>query len=184
MLLFPCDSKAAVQTCWLLTKNLGGKANLRHLLALSYLVDRQCLIETGAPLIGGTIVSGDYGPACLEMLRCDTKLWKESFLFEGNFSLVISNDPGNGELSDYTEEVIAGVWAHYKRLEFDKLVPIMRGLPEWVDPCPNPKAGFYPTNIPIPYENILLLCGWDRQDIEAVRFRQEAINFMNNLSKR
>lgn len=175
MLLFPYNNKAAVQTCWLLATHFRGKANLRHLLALSYLIDRQCLIETGAPLIGGTIINGDFGPACLDMMKCDTKLWEDSFTFEGNFIISSKSSPGDGELSDYSEEVINKILIQYGSLDFEDLIAKMRSLPE-------AKAGFY-SNSHLKYEDILISNGWILEDIEYTKLRQEAINFMNNIMK-
>lgn len=96
--------KAAQAVASLLRREPHKRMNYYRLLKLLYIADRQSVIETGRPIIGGRLIAMKRGPlhsATLDLMQGkDTAAveWAKYFRTD-HYEVEMVADPGNGDLS-------------------------------------------------------------------------------------
>jgi uncharacterized phage-associated protein len=147
------------------------------LLKLLYMADRIALERIEQPITGDHYVSMDYGPVLSDIydlikgqqVEDALPIWSQ-FISPRNgcYEVSLIGDPGNDELCEEEEEIIAEVYqscGNYDRFDLAKLT---HDFPEWQDP--------HGRAIPITVESILKSVGKSDQEIKEIQ--QEAAREM------
>src|SRR5947208_2606985 len=117
MFTFRLDSKKAVEAAVILARQSPHrKISRKRLLALLYIANRECLKQSGRPIIGGRLAAMKYGPVHAEVYNLigekdgsdGSEEWSEHFHNEGYF-VVLNDDPPISSLSRFEIEVLKDV---------------------------------------------------------------------------
>ena len=153
------DDTRLTQLAAALLRLRGGRMSYMKLIKLMYIVDRISLLRTGHPISGDIYYSMKHGPVlsnALDLINTDPRLeaapsyWHRHISAPDKYEIALQEDPGNGELSDFDESIIAEVFKEYGHLDRWSVVDLTHLFPEWEE-----------TNgsIRIPFENILQALG-------------------------
>jgi uncharacterized phage-associated protein len=131
MFKFKLDSKKAIEAAAILTRQSPGRRiSRKRLLALLYIANRECLKQSGRPLIGGRLVAMKYGPIHGEVYDLIEKRegaedaegaaeWSEHFHNDGYF-VVLDADPEISALSRFEIGILNDVLeSHEKEDDWD-----------------------------------------------------------------
>lgn len=124
--------KAAQAVASLLRPEPHRRMNYYRLLKLLYIADRQSVIETGRPIIGGRLVAMKRGPlhsATLDLMQGKdpaTAEWSQYFRTD-HYEVEMISDPGNSDLSRREIDMIGRVRAEHEsedewQVPFDDLL--------------------------------------------------------------
>jgi hypothetical protein len=137
--MFQANEKKATQAVAYLLQKAGGIENYTKLLKISYLVDREALIESGITVVGTRFCNMTNGPLSrdvydyIKAAPCH-EFWNKHIRKEGSYEISRFSDPGDGELSDYDIQLLDGAWEKYGAYDFREMIRIVHQLPEWKDP--------------------------------------------------
>jgi hypothetical protein len=116
------NERRTTQTAAKFLKMAHGRLNYMVLIKLLYLADRAALLQWGTPLTGDTYLSMRWGPLLSATHDLITEaapedeeaksFWRNHVAKDG-YDVLLSDDPGDDELSQADEELIAKVFAHY-----------------------------------------------------------------------
>jgi hypothetical protein len=116
------NERRTTQTAAGFLKLADGRLNYMVLIKLLYLADRAALLNWGAPLTGDTYLSMRWGPVLSATHDLITEaapedeeaksFWRTHVAKDG-YDVVLSRDPGDDELSQADEELIAKVFGKY-----------------------------------------------------------------------
>ena len=138
-----------------------------RLLILLYVADRECLRETGRPIVGGRYVATDRGPLHSTMLDLvhgtDIELptWATMFRRD-HYDLEMVSDPGCGDLSKQEIEVLNRVALRYDDDDDYDLREQTRNFTEVAG-----NATVNGTSKPIPLEDVVKAVGRE-SDLDAI----------------
>jgi uncharacterized phage-associated protein len=108
------DSRKAIEAAAILAKQSPGcRISRKRLLALLYIASRECLKQSGRPLLDGRLVAMKYGPINDDVYCLLNKPertpggaeWREHFHNEGYF-VVLDKDPGVNALSRFEARLL------------------------------------------------------------------------------
>jgi uncharacterized phage-associated protein len=139
------------------------------LLKLLYMADRIALERIEQPITGDHYVSMDYGPVLSDVydlmkgrpVEDSLPIWTQFISPRHDYKVSLIGDPGNDELCEEEEEIIAEVYqscGNYDRFDLAKLT---HDFPEWQDP--------HGGAIPITVESILKSVGKSDKEIEEIQ---------------
>ena len=137
---FIFDEHKATQAAAYLLRRGGGRMRYMKLIKLLYLADRTALIETGSPITGDRFVAMKLGPVLsrvLDLIKnpapAAESIWQCSIACEG-FDVVLVEDAGVDQLSEYTEMVLGRIFDQYGQESEWSLSDLTHLLPEWTNP--------------------------------------------------
>ena len=180
------DEKAAQVIAQFLRLS-GGQNDMRSLLKLAYLANREAFKRWHTPLVPDKYVSMRQGPVLsfsYDNLKRLTKSTNESWhnmsgFSEApwNFDIVLQDDNvDDGELSRREIRLIEETWAKFGSLSSDELVDFCHKLPEWKDPGKSSK--------PIDVEEILRNLGIDEDTMIEIADEERAYQLEHQLLSR
>jgi len=180
---FRFDVQKAAQAANKLLRLTGGERNYMELVKLLYLADRRALLQFELPITGDCFTALPHGPALshiLELIRWGPVDEKDAPWFAAVsplFGYTLKALPGceEDELSDAEGRILAEVFEEFGRLNWKDLSRMTRALPEWVNP-----AG---EQTPISAEQILLVEGRSREEIERIRSEAAAYERLDQESE-
>ncbi len=146
------------------------------LLKLLYMADRIALERIEQPITGDRYVSMKFGPVLSgvydlikgQPVEDALPIWSKFISREDNYKASLISDPGNDELCQDEEEIIAEVYKSCGRYDRFDLADLTHNFPEWQDP--------HGGSIPITVESILKSVGKSDEEIEEIQ--QEAAREM------
>jgi len=165
---FRFDAKKAAQAANKLLRLSGGERNYMELVKLLYLADREALLRLDQPITGDSFVALPHGPALghiLDLIRwgpvdeADAP-WFAAVSPPFGYSLRALPACGEDELSDAEDQILTEIFEKFGKLSWKELSRWTHALPEWVNPAGD--------RMPIPAEQILLLEGKSRDEIERI----------------
>jgi|SRR5580704_5374489 hypothetical protein len=116
------NEKRSTQAAAEFLKRAEGKLNYMVLLKFLYLADRESLLKWGMPITGDEYLSMRWGPVLSKTHDLITEefpeeeeassFWKNHIARE-KYDVVLRNDPGNDELSDADEKLIAYIFERF-----------------------------------------------------------------------
>lgn len=135
---FTFNAARATQAAAFLVAKAGGSLNYTKLIKLLYLADRASLVETGSPITGDSFVNMEHGPvlsAVYDYVKgsVGNACWARTFEREG-FHVVMKQDPGRDELSEFSIEVLARVYEDHRDRSYGQMIDFVHTLPEWKEP--------------------------------------------------
>lgn len=172
---FTFDERRTVQACAVLFPPKSRRENYTKLLKLLYLADRRSLVETGEPITGARVVSMSNGPVLSEVYARINKrspgnsIWNEYIDRIGQYDVVLRQNPGDSELSDYDVEVLTDLAVKHRDHDYNTMISIVHQLPEWHDP-----KKFGKKSVSLPASEILRAVGANDETIAKVA---EATNY-------
>jgi len=159
----------AIQAAGVLLRHDGKQMTRLRLLKLLYIADRRSLKETGAPILGSSLVALKHGPLHSEVLDlingehvCEP-LWSAYFLNEGR-NIELQVEPPVGLLSRHEIETLHKVSDELVQLSDWDVADITHGFEEWLKNYPDPQEN---TSRPIPFEDVIDAVGRS-DDKEAI----------------
>lgn len=166
---FRFDAQKAAQAANKLLRLTGGERNYMELVKLIYLADRKALLQLEVPITGDRFVALPHGPALnhiLELIQWGPVDERDAPWFAAvsppfGYNLKALPACREDELSDAEDQMLKEVFQEFGKLNWQELSRFSRTLPEWVRP-----AG---ERTPIAPEQILLLEGKTREEIERIR---------------
>lgn len=145
------NEKKATQAAARMLQLAGGTINYMALIKYLYLVDREALLRWGRLVTYDDFYEMKLGPVLstvmnliTEMHLPEEKLFWPQFISEpSNYNVRLVADPGNDELSEAEEELIAEIFAtygHYKPFDLvdllHKILPELKGISKGREPIP------------------------------------------------
>lgn len=136
--MFSSNEKKATQAIAYLLQKAGGTENYTKVLKISYLVDREALIDSGITVVGTKFCNMTNGPLSsdvydyIKAAPCH-EYWNKHIRKE-NYDIVLSSNPGDAELSDFDIQLLDSAWEKYGAFDFRQMIKIVHELPEWEDP--------------------------------------------------
>ena len=157
-------------------KLANGRMPYIKLLKMLYIADKQMLTQHGFPITYDRWVAMKHGPVLsttYDLMKPNTPsvYWARHIRTEG-YDVVLSDDPGSGDLSLAEDRIVAQVFAEFGRHTNKAIIRATHELPEWEDPGS--------TSTDIPYEEVLRIEGLDQEDIEAIL---ENIEMQDDISR-
>jgi uncharacterized phage-associated protein len=150
-----------------------------RLLKLLYIADRECLKETGRPIIGHRVVAMDHGPlhsAVYDLIkgqRSDENLWSSFIRNTDHRDLVLCADPGAARMSRYELAKLEDVSARFAEQDDFSLSLRTHEFDEW-------KKNFHPgTSTPIPLRDIIAAVGRSEDAEEIEQDLKDSETFAN-----
>lgn len=172
------DTKKGAQAAAVLLKQAPGwRMPYIKLLKLLYVADRESLRQFMRPLVGGRYVAMRNGPLhseAYELIRGthpDTSVWGP-FVEVCGYDIVLSNDPGDSELSDCEVDLLTRVAQDYHDIDQWDVVKATHDFPEWRKVYPDTEEN---TSRPIHLHDVLDAVGRGDQKNEILAaIQQEA----------
>jgi uncharacterized phage-associated protein len=179
---FRFDAKKAAQAANKLLRLSDGQRNYMELVKLLYLADREALLRFDLPITGDFFVALAHGPALsriLDLIRWGPMEEADAPWFVAvsplsGYNLKALPGCGEDELSDAEDQVITEVFQKYGKLSWQELFRLTHDLPEWGAPAAD--------RMPISPEQILLLEGKSKDDIERIRSEVSAYGRLDHES--
>lgn len=171
---FTFHPEKAIQASALLLKFKGRRMKYLGLLKMLYIADRIALERLEMPIIGDYYFSMKYGPVLSRVYDLikgkpvgeALSLWTEFISPRKGYKdsyISLLRDPGNDELCQEEEEILAEVYNRFGHLDPFTVAEWTHELPEWQQPQPINSA------IPISIEDILHNVGKSTSEIEEIR---------------
>lgn len=144
-----------------------------RLLKLLYIADRECLRETGRPIVGGRQVAMDWGPVPSRpydaIKGCDSCLLRwQDFIECSGYKVRLVHDPGMDRLTKYEAYKLAEVVGQNVNLNEWELSASTHEFPEYIKHEP-PKG----SKEEIPWEDIAEAVGLSEKLPSLQRYEQE-----------
>lgn len=179
--------KRAVQAAAIFAKLSGNKIDKYKLCKMMYYLERQSIIKTGQPLFFDKLFSAPFGPVSSEINHgIDTVVppkqenynwdeknqieWVDHFKKTGKHSLMMIEDPGDDELSEFTINLIKEIHEKFRNFSFKAMQNFFHNLPEYKDTN---------SRIPITYADILQAEDFSDLEIKAI---ESEINYYSQLA--
>lgn len=130
------DSTRALQaTAVLLRRQRSRQLASSRLLALLYFADRECIAETGRPIVGGKLRGTNRGPVLETMSRLIRGEHVESpqfmrYIDRDHYLLELTDDPGNGSLSRYEISKLNDIAQRFEASDDWEVAEAVLALPE------------------------------------------------------
>lgn len=133
------DEDKATQAAVYLIKKYGGELKYMKLIKLLYLANRKSIEACGMPIVPDSFVSMPHGPVLsnvLDEINSDTDgTWHQSIVNTGDHCVSVKSDPGVGDLSRRSLQILDQVDEEWHNVEQYAIVKWMHAnLPEWQDP--------------------------------------------------
>lgn len=169
------EKKTTQAACALLRRASGGM-NYMVLVKLLYLADREALLRWGRPVTFDRYVSMDKGPVLSRTLDLINEgvppgwdsYWEDHIGKSGPYEVQISEDCGDGELSEAELELLDQVFDEFGGMGKWELVERLHDiLDEWQDPDGSA--------LPIEVEDILRAGGRTPQEAETIKNELEGV---------
>jgi len=177
---FPFELAKAIQAMGVLHSSHGaGRVGYYRLLKLLYIANREYLMETGRPIVGGKNVAMDRGPlnspiySLIKGEHPDSPIWCEYFTKDKRH-LYLNQNPGNDELSGREIKKLQAVSALLEELDDDEVGEVTHGFVEYRN---NHTPG---TSTPIELDEVLVALGMEGQR-ERIRADIDQIVAMKQL---
>ena len=150
------------------------KQPMHHLklMKMLYMADRRSLEQIETTITGDRYVSMEFGPVLSNVYNLikgvysdanDQALWFTHISSRCNHKLSLAEDPGNGKLCEFEEDLIRDIYEEYKDYDrFDLAEETHRLFPEWE----KPPEGI--GSIPIKIETTLRSVGKTEEDIKEI----------------
>lgn len=139
--MFRFDLTKAIQAAAVLFREEGTEAmEALRLLKLLYVAERESIQEISRPIVGDRIVALEHGPVMSDLydLVKDEPLhsdqwteWHQFFESSGRHVVVLTGNPGIGQLSKYEIAKLKDVAQRYRNIDEWKLVDESRQFEEW-----------------------------------------------------
>jgi hypothetical protein len=171
------NEKRAAQAAAFFTKRAGGRINKYRLCKMMYYLERQTILKTGQPLFFDDLYSAPLGPVASEVNHgIDAVIppkgnekknnegkhpeWEKHFDRKGKYDLVLTEDPGDNELSVFNINMIYEIDELFEKFTWEELKRFFHDLPEYEKTD---------SNIPISMTDILEAEGFSRDEIEDLQ---------------
>jgi uncharacterized phage-associated protein len=140
------DEVKATQTAALFLRLAGARLNYTALIKLLYKADREALRKWGLPITTDRYVNMKMGPVTSRIydriksgvdVNAHPSFWSTHIqrAADDPYSLVLSSDPGDSELSRAEESLIEQIFAEHGHKDYATLVgESHKEYPEWNDP--------------------------------------------------
>lgn len=171
--------RKATQAACLLLDRASGEMNYMVLIKLLYLADREALLRWGRPITFDRYVSMDQGPVLSRTLDLINEgvppdwdsYWTEHIEKTGSFEVRISEQCGDGELSEAEIEVLDEIFEEFGTIGLRDKWELVELLHEILDEWQDPEG----SALPIKVEDILRAEGKTPQETEAVKDELEGV---------
>lgn len=152
------------------------------LIKLLYLADREALLRWGRPITTDRHVSMPKGPVVSQIYNLIAEepqpgvasFWQSHIETIAPWSVRITSDPSNGELSRAEESLLDDIFRLHGGKDRWQLVRETHDLPEWVDPCGS--------SLPIEYRDILQAGNKTPSEIAEIESELETMAFVDTLA--
>ncbi|MBX9678954.1 MAG: SocA family protein [Gemmataceae bacterium] len=135
---FPLDVAKVIQAIGVLFREDGVQSmNYMRLLKLLYIADREAILETEQPIVGGPFIAMERGPVLEEVYdlirgqHTDMPLWGD-FLETKRYNIELIQKPDVKKLSRYEIKKLQDVSRRYIFQDEWDLAKITHEFPEWI----------------------------------------------------